>query len=227
MITSQKVKRMATDVGADLVGIASVQRFDEAPEGFRPKDIFLGAQTVIAYAKRFPDGVFSTKSPVPYTFASSVTLQEVLRVAYWLTLRLEDQGVTAVPIPSEPYEHWNEEKREGRGLMSPKHIGYFAGLGVLGKSTLLIYDQYGNLITLGAVLVDIPLVEDPIAEYSSCGIGCEICLNSCPAGALDGVAVDQKNCRESSQSITQKGYSLYTCNLCRKICPNRTGIKTS
>ena len=225
MMDSQEVKRMTRELGADLVGIASVQRFDTAPEGFRPADVFPGAKSVIAYAKRLPDGVFSTESPVPYTFASSVTLQEVFRVTYGLTLRLEDYGVTAVPIPSEPYEHWDEEKQEGRGLMSLKHIGYLAGLGVLGKNTLLTNDRYGNLITLGAVLVDIPLKEDPVAEYSFCGDDCEICMNNCPAGALDGVTVKQKMCRERSQWVTKKGYFLYTCNLCRKICPNRTGIK--
>jgi len=225
MMNSHEVKRIAMELGADLVGIASVKRFDHAPKGFKPTDIFPGTKSVIAYAKRFPDGVFSSKSPVPYTFSSSVTLQEVFRVAYGLVLRLEDKGVTAVPIPSEPYEHWDEEKREGRGLMSLKHIGYLAGLGVLGRNTILINDRYGNLITLGAVLVDLTLEEDPLAKYSFCGDGCEICLVNCPADALDGMTVHQKKCREKSQSMTKKGYSLYTCNLCRRICPNRNGIK--
>jgi epoxyqueuosine reductase len=225
MINSQEVKRMTRKLGADLVGIASVQRFEAAPEGFKPKDVLPGAKSVIAYAKRLPKGVFSTESPVPYTFACSITLQEVFRVAYGLTLGLEDYGVTAIPIPSEPYEHWDEEKREGRGLMSLKHISSLAGLGVLGRNTLLINDRYGNLITLGAVLVDISLTEDPLAEYSSCGDDCEVCLRNCPAGALDGGTVDQKKCRDRSQWVTKKGYFLYTCNLCRKICPNRNGIK--
>src|SRR4030065_2239430 len=116
MMDSQEVKRMTRELGADLVGIASVQRLDTAPERFRPADVFPGAKSVIAYAKRLPDGVFSTESPVPYTFASSVTLQEVFRVTYGLTLRLEDYGVTAVPIPSEPYEHWDQAKHAGQRL---------------------------------------------------------------------------------------------------------------
>jgi epoxyqueuosine reductase QueG len=225
MIESQEVKRMAKELGADLVGIASVQRFEAAPEGFKPTDIFPDARSVIALAKRFPNGVFSAGSPVPYTFASSVTLQEVFRLTYGLGLRLEDFGVTAIPVPSEPYEHWEEEKKEGRGLMSLKHIGYLAGLGVMGKNTLLTNDRYGNLITLGAVLVNIPLKEDPLADYSFCGSDCDICLSHCPAGAIDGRAVNQKKCREGSQMVTRKGYFLYTCNLCRKTCPSRTGIR--
>ncbi len=54
MMDSQEVKRMTRELGADLVGIASVQRFDTAPEGFRPTDVFPGAKSVIAYAKRSP-----------------------------------------------------------------------------------------------------------------------------------------------------------------------------
>jgi hypothetical protein len=100
MMDSQEVKRMTRELGADLVGIASIQRFDAAPEGFRPTDVFSGAKSVIAYVKRFPKGVFSSESPVPYTFASSVTLPEVFRLTYGLILRLGDHGVTAVPIPS-------------------------------------------------------------------------------------------------------------------------------
>lgn len=216
---------MTRELGADLVGIASVQRFEAAPEGFKPTDIFPGAKSVIAYAKRFPNSVFSTESPVPYTFTTSVTLQEVFRLTYGLVLQLEDRGVTAVPIPSEPYEHWDEGKREGRGLMSLKHIGHLAGLGTMGKNTLLTNNQYGNLITLGAIWVDISLQEDPIAEYSFCRDDCEICLKNCPTGAIEGKTVNQKRCREGSQWVTKKGYFLYTCNLCRKACPSRTGIK--
>lgn len=88
IIHSNEVKRMTRKLGADLVGIASVQRFEHGPEGFRPTDVLPGAKSVIAYVKRFPNSVFSTESSVPYTFASSVTLQEVFRVAYGMTLRL-------------------------------------------------------------------------------------------------------------------------------------------
>lgn len=208
---------MRKELGADLVGIAPVQRFNAAPEGFKPTDIFSEAKSVIAYAKRLPGGVFSSESPVPYTFATSVTLQEVFKMTYELILRLEDNGVTAVPIPSEPYEHWDENKREGRGMMSLKHMGYLAGLGVLGRNTLLINDRYGNLITLGAVLVDIPLEGDPLAQYSSCGDSCEACIQNCPSGALDGITVDQKKCREKSQCVTKDTLSICVTSVARSV----------
>lgn len=56
-----------------------------------------------------------------------------------VSLRLEKQGIGAVPIPSsDPYEHWEPERLHGRAILSLRHAGYLAGLGVLGKNTLLI-----------------------------------------------------------------------------------------
>ncbi|NWF92804.1 MAG: hypothetical protein HXY46_07790 [Syntrophaceae bacterium] len=44
------------------------------------------------------------------------------------------------------------------------------------------------------------------------------------AKALDGPRVVQKLCREKSQPTTARGYPLYTCNLCRAICPKGKGL---
>lgn len=148
------VKQAARSLGADLCGIAPVARFTHAPAGFRPQDIFPATQAVVVIAKRFPDGVFASPSPVPYTSACDVMLQEVLRISCMLALRLQEAGLTAVPIPSEPYTSWDAGNSEGRGILSLRHAGHLAGLGVLGKNTLLINERYGNRITLGALLVD-------------------------------------------------------------------------
>jgi epoxyqueuosine reductase len=140
-------------------------------------------------------------------------------------MRLQDLGITAVLIPSEPYEYWDEEKREGKGILSLKHAGYLAGIGVLGKNTLLLNDSLGNMITLGAVLVNTELEGDTIAQYKICSEKCQLCIESCPAKALDGTKVEQKLCREKSNLVTKKGYALYTCNICRRVCPKGRGTK--
>jgi len=79
-MTAKHIKEMARALGADLCGIAPVERFEDAPEGFRPKDIFSDTQAVVVLAKRFPEGAISSASPVPYTFASETILREVFRV---------------------------------------------------------------------------------------------------------------------------------------------------
>lgn len=217
------VKQTARSLGADLCGIAPVARFAHAPAGFKPQDIFPGTQAVIVIAKRFPEGVFAAPHPVPYTFACDRVLQEVLRLSCELALRLQDAGFTAVPIPSEPYLYWDDEHKEGRGILSLRHAGYLAGLGVLGRNTLLINERYGNRITLGALLVDAVLEADPIAEYQFCSEDCHLCIARCPVHALNGTTVRQKSCRAHAQTVTTKGYALYTCRTCRAICPHGRG----
>jgi epoxyqueuosine reductase len=226
-ITTDQVKELARGFGADLCGVASVERFSKAPAGFNPIDIYCESKSVAVVAKRLSGAVFSSGSPIPYTFTLNVVAQEVLRLMYRVSIALQDRGVTAVPVPGEPYEYWDEEKREGKGILSLRHAGHLAGLGVLGKNNLLMNDQYGNRITLGALLLNVYLEPDPIAAYAGCVENCDACINHCPVKALDGQTVNQKLCREKSQFTTKKGYSLYVCHQCRSICPNGAGISAS
>ncbi len=224
-MNAKMVKSLARKSGVHLCGIAPIERFRAAPEGFRPTDIYPSAKSVLVFAKRVPQAALFSRSPVPYKFASDVVLDEVFQITCDLSLRLQDLGVSAVPIPSEPYEYWDAEKQEGRGILSLKHAGYLAGLGILGKNTLLTNNKLGNRITLGALLLNVSLKGDPIAKYRICKEDCNTCITNCPAKALDGKSVVQKLCREKSQLTTPKGYSLYVCNTCRTICPSGEGSK--
>jgi epoxyqueuosine reductase len=81
------------------------------------------------------------------------------------------------------------------------------------------------MIQLGAVLINDVLKADDLANYKGCSTDCQICLDSCPQEALDGITVNQKLCRQHSIYKTEKGYVLKRCNICRKVCPNAFGIK--
>ena len=58
MLTSKKVKKFAKAAGADIVGIASMDRFDGAPKQFDPRYIFPEAKALIVLGYRIPRGVF-------------------------------------------------------------------------------------------------------------------------------------------------------------------------
>ena len=220
-----KIKALIKDLGADLCGISDVKRFQDAPKGFNPIDIYSKCKSVIVFAKRVPAGSLSANSCVPYTHANNIATQEVDRIGLDLCQILQDSGIEAIPIPSDdPLEYWEEENQCARGILSLRHAGYLAGLGVLGKNTLLMNEEYGNMIQIGAVLVDIQLEGDPIANYSICAERCNLCIDSCPQEALDGVTVNQKLCRKLSNFITERGYVLKKCHLCRSICPNALGF---
>jgi epoxyqueuosine reductase len=224
MNIERTIKDLACGLGADLCGIAPVERFRDAPAGFRPGDIFPQAKSVVALAKRFPEGPFHSRSLIPYTTANDVILQEVTRITVLFCAAVESRlDARAVPAVSEPYEYWDAENREGKGLLSLKHAAWLAGLGVITANSLLTNDRYGNRLCLSAALLDIELEGDPIAEYCFNCDPCHLCMDTCPAHAIRDRAVTQKLCRGTCEGKTAKGYSLYVCNACRRVCPNGAG----
>jgi epoxyqueuosine reductase len=226
VIDSQIIKERIKELGADLCGFASVNRFNDAPKGFHPLDIYKACKTVIVFAIKVPQTLLFATNIIPYSHFSTILINEVDALTIKIVKMFEKLDIGCVPIPTDdPYEHWEPERSYGRAILSLRHAGYLAGLGILGKNTLLMNKEYGNMIQIGAVLVNVELDEDPLASYKGCLIDCKICLDSCPQGALDGITVNQKLCRQKSIYKTEKGYTLKRCNLCRKKCPNALRIK--
>jgi epoxyqueuosine reductase QueG len=226
VIDSGVLKEIVKRLGADLCGIASVERFKEAPKGFHPTDIYKDCKSVIVFIKRIPSESLFISNCIPYTYVNNVITQKVDELGFEVSLQLEKQGVMSVPIPSDdPYEHWDPESFYGRAILSLRHAGYLAGLGVLGKNTLLMNKEFGNMIQIGAVLVQAEVEEDPIATYEGCPSKCNLCIESCPVKALNGRTVNQQLCRSLSNFKSEKGYILKKCNICRKVCPNSLKIE--
>ncbi|WP_245837520.1 MULTISPECIES: epoxyqueuosine reductase [Methanobacterium] len=222
---SRKIKEIAKDLGADLCGITRPDKFNNAPKGHHPLDIYPDCKSVIVFAKRVPPGSIYAENCIPYTHANNMITQLVDSLGLELCLVLEDLGINTVPIPSDdPSKYWEADKQYARGILSLRHAGYFAGLGNMGKNTLLINEKYGNMIQIGAILVDIQLESDPIANYEGCLEKCSLCIDSCPQKALDRTTVDQKLCRELSNFVTERGFNLKKCSLCRTVCPHCLGI---
>ncbi len=122
----------------------------------------------------------------------------------------------------DPYEYWDSDNMVGKGLLSMKHAALRAGLGSMGKNTLIINEKYGNIIEFGAILTNLDLTSDPIAQ-ELCVENCRLCLDNCPQKALDGKTANQKLCREHTFIKNKRGFSVCNCNICRTICPKAFG----
>lgn len=226
--STNKIKKLVFESGADLCGIAPVERFKNAPAGFRPTDIYSKARAVIVYAKRVPGEVLYAESCIPYTHVNSLMAAELDKLSLKLSLQLQDVGVNTVMIPSDdPYESWNQKKRHGQAILSLRHAGELAGLGRLGRNNLLINVKYGNMIQLGALLTDSELNYDELVDYQVCPSHCSKCIRACPKNALDGTTVVQGTCRTLATYKNEKGYVLKKCWECRKVCPHALGLKIS
>jgi len=221
MTLKQQIKTWALRHGADVCGIAPVRRFDGAPEGFHPRDIYPECRSVIVIGKSLPHGTIESEKIIPYSHFNNLIKPLLDQAVLNMATHLEIAGYCTVPLPcDDPYDYWDEEKMEGRGILSMRHAARMAGLGILGKNTLLIHPVFGNLLRLGALLTSAVIEEDPIIEKEMCPDDCRLCLDACPAGALDGVTVEQKKCRLHSMRVTGRQFCIYGCNECTKACPH-------
>lgn len=103
-----------------------------------------------------------------------------------------------------------------------------AGLGWIGKHSLLLSEDAGSWFFLGELLVNIPLpVDQPVEK--DCG-NCVACITSCPTGAIVApFVVDARRCIsyltiELKEDIPEDlrplmGNRIYGCDDCQLVCP--------
>ena len=224
MIPSAEIKSIVLSLGADKCGIASIDRFTSAPEGFHPTDVYSKCKSVVVFLKRMPPDVIMAESPIPYSHTAYLLYSALDQIGLNLCSELGKHGIQVVPVPTDiPYLNWDAENKHGMGIISMRHATFNAGLGILGRNTLLINREYGNMVYIGAVLLDTEVEPDPIVTDFECPPNCRLCLDACPVLALDGVTVIQKQCREFSSMLHPRSLDIYTCNACRKVCLLRNG----
>jgi epoxyqueuosine reductase len=148
-----------------------------------------------------------------------------LGIAYTLTAILQNAGYKALPIA----EHATDRVRR-RGVISHKLTAHLAGLGWIGKNTLLITPERGPRVRLMTVLTAAPLpVTQPKVEltYDGCG-ACRACVDACPVQALTGLPfavevprderLDFRKC-VAYRLEQEKRVGARHCGLCLSVCP--------
>lgn len=223
-MSNREIKEIIRSFGADVCGIANINRFVEAPEGFSPIDLYPDCKSVITFGVALSKGLAKVDPHIIYSHYNSLSCVTVDNIAFLSAKKLETlYPCHAVPIPCDsPYEYWDSENLEGRGLMSMKHAAVLSGLGSIGKNSLLLHPVYGTLLTIGVILTDMELESDELSE-NICLKNCTKCIDSCPTGAIDKGQVDQRLCRRIAFGTTKRGYATIECNQCRLVCPMKHG----
>lgn len=195
MLTSAQIKDYAlNELGVDKIGIANIERFQDAPDFSDPKNIMPRCKSVIVFLLRVPRGCYrgieeGTHWPSYTVFGYTGIARQLIQKGYYLSKFIEKSGYEAAIVTSattvpERGPRGNAIPGKARREVSVHHriAAYHAGLGEIGFSKVFLTEEFGPRQRIGIVLTELPLEPDPIPEPHLCD-RCGACVRSCP-GAM-------------------------------------------
>jgi len=207
---TEKLRRALMEAGACLVGFADLSCLDA--------NVTKGYSVGIGFALQYDlDAVDSLPRDESFS-AMKARVDEKARRVYAIARELLDSwryrcmrissGLPAGKLPNL------------REQLPQKTVATLAGLGWIGKSTLLVSSDYGPRIRLGAMLTNGIFDAGNPVIHSNCN-DCTSCVGVCPAGAIKGS--NWSRGVERSELLDVKLCNDYfrnhVCGLCLKACP--------
>ena len=138
-----------------------------------------------------------------------------------------------------------EEKVLAHGCFAKANVSYpaktaaiRAGLGVIGRNSLLITPEHGSrvVIILMATAFEIQSVSESVVSNPSC-IGCGRCSSACPAKAItqEGMTHPERCLRNfimegivvPEHFRTKIGMRMIGCDICQRVCPMQPQMSQS
>ena len=244
MLDHRNIKRLAAGEGFDLCGIAPCRHLAENEARFR-EWLAAGYQSSLDYLERNADKRFDPRRLVERARTAVVCAVAYknrasegyppgcrTRIAsyacaadYHATIRDRLRRMLAALKAAHP-------ALEGRAFVDTaplceKQLAVEAGLGWIGRQSLLVTPQHGSFVLLGElILTDEADAYDAPFEGEGCG-RCRRCLESCPTGALvRSRMLDTGRCiachtieKEPGTEVDLHGW-IFGCDACQSCCPH-------
>jgi epoxyqueuosine reductase len=188
-----------------------------------PAALLAGARTIICVADRYDDGSAEPASTGHRgTIARYARGEDYHRVIKRRLHRLGDE--LRELFPGELFKACVDTAP----LLEREHAQR-AGLGSVGKHTLLIDRGIGSYLLLGALVTTLELDADAPSAPDPCG-SCSRCVEACPTDAITPWTVDATRCI-SYLTIEHRGPIdaslhqpmqdwIFGCDICQEVCPH-------
>lgn len=184
---TREIKEYALSHGAELVGVLSPEAIDATPEywiGWQVKqsskkttDYMENPKSIIVLGYHAFDDIHEAQ--ISHNGKIEYPVYERMRLYTRRVMRqLQKKGYNCIVYPFN---------------LSQKKMAQLAGLGAMGKNSLIINPEYGPWIRLQSILTDAPLLPDMEYTIDLCK-DCTKCIDVCPTGALTPFVVDPEKC---------------------------------
>jgi epoxyqueuosine reductase QueG len=164
----------------DAVGIASRERFDDAPEQFHPRHLMPGFKSAIVFGQKWEEASKETAGGRFHIIAENVNAIDAA------TRHLTARGFGVLPVSARTKE------------VSLPRMGERAGLGEISGVNSLVFEEYGLAVKLGALLTDAPLRPDPLA--TGVCLKCWACSDACPV-AKGPFQLERSECKSCGKCV--------------------------
>lgn len=244
MLDRSNIKKLAAEVGFDLCGIAPCRHLAANEAWFRDW-LDRGYQASLGYLERNTDKRFDPRRLVENARTAVVCAAAYknrvgegyppghrTKIASYACMR--DYHASVREMLDLLFAALRAEHPDlaGRAFvdtapLAEKQLAVEAGLGWIGRQSLLVTPQHGTYVVLGElILCDDADTYDTPFEGTRCG-RCRNCLESCPTGAIVAPRViDAGRCiachtieRRPCSEVDLDGW-IFGCDRCQSCCPH-------
>ena len=228
-MNAKEVKEYALECGADVVGIANIERFEGAPLQCDPKQIMPEAKSLVVVGFRVFRGLyrgieegtlFMNYSSMGYAAINLVQMPMML----WKFGRMfEDEGYEAIPIPNDfAWSNFSGDTEKHSRPVAPgkaapdvflhmRIAAYCAGLGEIGWSKVFLNPVYGPRVRYAALLTEAELEPDPLVEPGTLCDRCMACVRECSGQAIS--ATESVKIQIEDKTVEWGKLDVYKCSL--------------
>jgi epoxyqueuosine reductase QueG len=218
---------MKSNLDVEVIGVASVRDSPSKELEERVSALLPHAKSVIVMGKEIYREVVRLFSPSkgageaepgelmgPHSDYLSGRLN---RAVHELAAFFRTKGYASLPLPAAI----PTDQRFLTALFSYKHAGELAGLGTIGRHSLLITPEFGPRVRLACVLTEASLEPSPVAHKEYC-TNCDACIQECPIQALQVPKEGEAYSMNKFACRTYRQAGL-TCSVCMKACDEMIG----